>query len=121
MSLINNVVVNAKSAVDVVGKKAEKVMDVSKLRFAIADIKKEIGSKMESLGYYVYETIKDDDFTGEFDLDTRKNEIDELYSQLIALETQLASVKNKQRCPVCSCINDKEAVYCMKCGSKLND
>ena len=37
MGLFEDVVVNAKSAVDVVGKKASKIVDVSKLRISAAD------------------------------------------------------------------------------------
>lgn len=118
MGILDDVVVNAKSAVGAVGKKAEKVVDVSKLRFAVADVKKEISDKMESLGFYVYEAVKDDDFTVE-SIAEKREEIDNLYLQLKNLEEQLALAKNKLRCPACSFDNSKEAVYCMKCGTKL--
>lgn len=120
MGILDDVVVNAKSAVGAVGKKAEKVVDVSKLRFAIADLKKEIADKMESLGFYVYESVKDEDFTVD-SIAERREEIDNLYLQLNSLEEQLAAAKNKLRCPACSYDNSKEAVYCMKCGTKLTD
>ncbi len=120
MGVFDDVVVNAKSAANAVGKKAEKVVDISKIRFAISDVKKEISSKMESLGFYVYESVKDDDFTVE-SLAEKRAEIDELYTQLESLKAQLATAKNKIRCPECSFDNSKEAVFCMKCGTKLVD
>ena len=55
MGILEDVLLNAKSAVDTVGKKAGKVIDVSKLTIASADLKTEISKKCEILGRVTYE------------------------------------------------------------------
>ncbi len=55
MSMMDDVWTNAKAAVDVVGKKAGQVIDKSKLRFAVMDIKAELSKKYRMLGKIYYE------------------------------------------------------------------
>ena len=55
MGIIEDLFLNAKTAVDSVGKKAEKVIDVSKMTLTAADLKAEISKKCEILGRVVFE------------------------------------------------------------------
>ena len=55
MSMLDDMIVNAKSAADAVGKTATKLVDISKLRISAADLNAEIDRKFESLGRAVYE------------------------------------------------------------------
>lgn len=50
MGLLEDVAVNAKSAVTVVGKTAGKLVDISKLRISAAQLNSEISKRYESLG-----------------------------------------------------------------------
>ena len=84
MGLFEDVVVNAKSAVDVVGKKAGKFVDVSKLRINAADINNEISRKFEELGRAVYEAAKDGSDTSNA-VSEHSAEINDLYDQLNAV------------------------------------
>ena len=55
MGIFEDVLLNARSAVDTVGKKASKVIDMSKLTLSAADIKSELSKKYEMLGRVSFE------------------------------------------------------------------
>ena len=46
MGLFEDVVVNARSAANVVGKKAGQLVDISKLRLSAADVEREISARL---------------------------------------------------------------------------
>lgn len=120
MGLFEDVVVNAKSAVDVVGKKASKIVDVSKLRISAADLNNEISKRFETIGRTVYEAKKTGNDSS--DLITESvAAIDDLYEQLDAVNSQLASAREKLICKNCGQVNEQGAVYCSKCGQKLTN
>ena len=52
MGIFEDVLLNARSAVDTVGKRASKVIDMSKLTLSAADIKSKLSKKYEILGRY---------------------------------------------------------------------
>ncbi|XOQ49125.1 MAG: zinc-ribbon-2 domain-containing protein [Eubacteriales bacterium] len=120
MGLFEDVVVNAKSAVNVVGKKAGQFVDISKLRISSADLNNEISKRFESLGRTVYEAKKTDN-----DVSDLVNEcitaIDDLYEQLDAVNEQLVAMRAKQVCKNCGQENPQSADYCSKCGHKLSE
>jgi ABC-type transporter Mla subunit MlaD len=120
MGLFEDVVVNAKSAVDVVGKKAGKFVDVSKLRINAADINNEISRKFEELGRAVYEAAKDGSDTSNA-VSEHSAEINDLYDQLNAVNAQLASARERLICKNCGNENVQGATYCSKCGAKLTE
>ncbi len=120
MSLFEDVVINAKSAVNVVGKKAGQIVDISKLRINAADLNNEISKRYESLGRMVYESKK----TGNDSSDLVSEcivAIDDLYEQLDAVNEQLIAMKAKQVCKSCGQENAQDADYCSKCGHKLSE
>ncbi len=120
MGLFEDVVVNAKSAVNVVGKKAGKIVDLSKLRFSAMDLNSEISKRYESLGRTVYDAQK----TGN-DASDLVNEcviaIDDLYEQLDAVNEQISAMRNRTICKNCGAENPQSANFCSKCGHKLDD
>ncbi|HIR03639.1 MAG: zinc ribbon domain-containing protein [Acutalibacteraceae bacterium] len=118
MGIFDDVVMNAKSAVNVVGKKAEQLVDLSKLKYAESGIHHEIEEKLRDLGSFVYEST----VSGETDaklLEKKIEQLTELYQQLEMTREMLAAEKNKKCCKACGSVNDKEAFICYKCGAKL--
>lgn len=118
MSVFDDVVVNAKSAANAVGKQASKLMDLSRLRLSAADLNGEINKKFKALGRTVYDARK----AGADSADAvaeASAEIDELMEQLEAVNAQLASAHAKVVCGYCGQENAQEAVYCSKCGHRL--
>jgi ribosomal protein L40E len=119
MSILEDVLLNARTAVDTVGKKAGQVIDVSKLRIAAADLKSDISRKYQILGRVAYEEA----ITGK-DYSANKAEliekIGELKGELESVMELIASSGNKIKCTSCGAYNSKKAVFCNKCGEKLD-
>lgn len=119
MGLLDDVIVNAASAVNAVSKKAGEVVDKSKLRISTAELKRKISDKFEILGRYVYDTH----VTDSADPDIIKQyyaEISELISELKTLQEALNITNERIICPKCSCENSLDSLYCRKCGSSLD-
>ncbi len=119
MGLFEDVVVNARSAANVVGKKAGQLVDISKLRLSAADVEREISRRLEALGRVVYDEKK----TG-VDSHALVEEsiscIDELYEQLDVINDELALARNKVICPLGAAAPIPKALsYCGCCGAKL--
>lgn len=115
----DDIVVNAKSAANTVGKKANQIKDYSKLKYSESGIKSEIAKKKQELGNYIYNCSK----TGDIDKIVMQGfvaEIDELEENLQITREMLTIAKNKIICKYCKAENDRESVFCCKCGSKLD-
>ncbi len=120
MSIMEDVLINAKSAVNSVGKKAGKVIDRSKLRLAALDIRSELSKKYRMLGKVCYEASK----TGkDYSKGIKQLEADitELTDQLEQIKELLASSDKRIKCPECGAANAKGAVFCSKCGVRLSE
>ena len=112
MGLFEDVVVNAKEAVNAVGKKAGQMVDISKLRLSAADLNNEISKRFEALGRVIYDAKK----TADECITT----IDDLYEQLDAVNDQISALRSKVICKKCGAENPAEACYCNMCGSKFD-
>ena len=55
MGILEDVVINAKSAANAVGKSATKLYDLSKLKVSAADLNGDINKHFEALGRIVYD------------------------------------------------------------------
>ncbi|MBQ7522211.1 MAG: hypothetical protein IJU14_04950 [Clostridia bacterium] len=120
MSFFDDVVANVKVIATNVGQKASKIKDYSKLKYSEAGIKSEIVKKKTKLGGYVYECSK----TGDIDkvvMEQFVDEINELEENLQITQEMIAAAKNKVTCDVCKTENEKDSVYCRKCGQKLKE
>lgn len=118
MSIFDDFFFNAKSAVNAVGKKAEKVIDVSKLKYAEAGLQSEINKKYQELGRFVYDSY----LSGEMDKDALSGKIDELQElneNLEATRELINAQKNKVKCKSCGGVVSADLQYCGKCGAKL--
>lgn len=88
MSLLEDVAINAKSAMSAVGKKASQLMDISKLKINAAELSNEIDKKYEALGKAVYDAKKVDSDPVDLVAETMVA-IDEFQDQLKALKEQI--------------------------------
>lgn len=118
MGIFEDAIYNARTAADFVGKKAGKIVDASKLTISAAELNSEISKKCEILGRVVYESK-----TSGKSYDTAINElvekISELKGQLDSVNELIAESRNKTKCPKCSTINSRDAIFCGKCGERL--
>lgn len=118
MGLFEDVVVNARSAANVVGKKAGQLVDISKLRLSAADVEREISGRLEALGRQVYDAKKTG-IDSQALIDESISCIDELYEQLDVINDELALARNKVICPKCGSTNPQGFTYCGCCGAKI--
>ena len=88
MGILDDVVINAKTAAEAVGKKAGQIVDVSKLRFNVAELNAEISKRYEALGEYVYENCREA-LAEDAESVGKMAEIDELVNQRNILTKEL--------------------------------
>ena len=117
MGLFEDVVINVKSALNVVGKKAGKIVDVSKLKISAVEIQNKISKLYEELGRCAYKSFKDDKEPSCIEEYAKK--IDVLKEEYVSIDEKIAEMKKKVRCSKCGFINLEDAVYCCKCGAKI--
>ena len=120
MGVWEDVVLNAKTAVTAVGKKAGEMVDISKLRLSATEINREISNQFEEIGRMVYEAKKEETDNQEA-VAAKMAAIDELYEQLDAVNDKLDELKKTVKCDKCGTRSGKGTVYCPKCGTKLDD
>ena len=118
MGILDDVVINAKSAAEAVGKKAGQIVDVSKLRINVAELNAEISKRCEALGEYVYETCREQ-LAEDAEAVGKMAELDELVNQRNAVTKELVDKQNKVVCPTCGKQSPSTALYCSNCGTKL--
>lgn len=120
MGIFEDVVFNAKSAANTVGKKAGRLVDISKLRLNATELNNEISKRYEALGRVVYNASKEDqDVKGL--IDECIISIDALYLRLDEVNEKIAKLQNKATCPICGSGNAEGSLFCSHCGTKLAD
>lgn len=118
MGILDDVVVNAKSAAETVGRTAEKLMDVSKLKIAIAEVNAEITKRYQALGEYVYDNNADV-LSSDAEATGLVSEIGELKVQAESMNRELLGKQNKKACCKCGTLCAVAASFCSVCGAKL--
>lgn len=120
MGVFEDVIMNARTAAETVGKEAGRLVDLSRLRLDAAEIQRDISKKYESLGRIVYDACKSgspaDAGCGEYIVG-----IDDLYRKLDEVNEKIRVLRRKTDCPKCGFSNDEKATFCSRCGTKLSD
>lgn len=120
MGILEDAIYNAKTAAGFVGKKAEKFVDISKLTISAAELSSEISKKCEILGRVVYEA-KTSGKCYDKAIAELVEKISDLKGQLDSVNKLIAETKNRVKCPNCSTVNSKDAIFCGKCGERLRN
>lgn len=118
MGFFDDVVVNAKAAAENMSKTAGKLVDVSKMKINISELKSEISKRKLMLGEYVYNQSKLGDLD-KAELAGKLAEIDSLYAQLEGIEKEVLGRQNKVECSNCGQQSDVGVMFCSNCGAKL--
>ncbi len=120
MGVFEDVVVNAKSAVTTVSKKAGKLVDISKLRLNATELNNEISKRYEALGRVVYDAAKEaQDVSGL--IEECVISIDALYLRLDEVNDKISTLQSKVVCPNCGFSNEESSLFCSQCGAALPD
>jgi ribosomal protein L40E len=120
MGMFDDVLVNAKSAANAVGRKASELVDLSKLRLSAADLNGEISQRFQALGRDVYSAHKSG-IDPSAAIESASADISDLLEQLEAVNAQLAAAHAKVVCGYCGQENPQDAAFCTKCGHKLSE
>ena len=118
MGILDDVVINAKSAAEAVGKKASQFVDASKLRIAAAELSADISKQYEALGQLVHENYREK-LAGDEALNLILSEIDELKEQHAVITKELNDKQNKVVCPTCGKRSSNTVKFCSNCGTQL--
>ncbi len=118
MSVLDDVLVNMKSAAEAAGQAANRFVDASRLRMAAAEVRTELDKTYKKLGQAVYASTKSDVDCPEL-IDDYVSAIDELTEQLRSITEAVESAAPKAKCPACGAVAHKGDTFCGKCGAKL--
>ena len=118
--ILDDVVVNAKTAASAVSKKAAIVYDASKHKITAAEIRGEINKKLKELGKYTYKARV---FGADMDeqIDAIIAEIKELKDNLDIINAHIDDLKNQKTCPQCEAKIPRNSIYCNICGAKIDE
>lgn len=118
MDFLDNAIVKAKEAIDVVSKKTEVIVTTEKQKFDVSSLKSKLQKDYAKLGKYYFETVLAD---GEAD-ENVKETVEAIKEKLNAIEklnAEILAAKSKRLCPVCSSAIPENAKFCNNCGEKL--
>ena len=107
--ILDDVVVNAKTAASAVSKKAVNVYDASRHKITAAEIRGEINKKLRDLGKFTYKAR-----VYNIDMDAQ---IDATVAEITELKDNL----EKKKCPQCEAKIPRNSVYCNICGAKIDE
>lgn len=111
MGILDDVFVNAKSAADLVSKKAGDLYDVSRLKLSEANLKSELNKKYQQYGKAVYN--KESNET----TNRLEKEIKELIESIADVNKLYESLKNSKACATCGERMPQDAKFCPLCGA----
>lgn len=118
MGILDDVVINAKSVAEAVGRKAGQLVDVSKLHIGAAELNAEITKRYQALGQYVYENCRNA-LAADPEVVGKLAELDELQAQLSAINKEMNDKQNRLVCPTCGKQCSNTDAFCSGCGAKL--
>ncbi len=126
MSNFNSFFEKARFIANSAGKKTGEILEISKLKLKISQIRASIEHKYAELGfiYYSNQKAKHIEKTETFNKKSQNlfKEIDELFLKLHNIEKTFAEIKNKLKveiCPCCGKKNEDTWSYCSHCGAKI--
>lgn len=119
MSVVDDILNTAKSVADITAKKAGETVELSKLKMESIKINAQIDKKYNEIGNLVYDASKSG-VSHEETIQECISEIDALVAKIGKINAQINEVKRTVTCPNCLYTNPDDAVYCAKCGVKLD-
>lgn len=120
MGVIDDVMVNAKAAIDDFGKKATDIADSSILAISANNIKNQLEKKYMELGKSYYENVNDGVHNAD-EIDDIMDEIKVLLEQLNAVREKRAELRKQKICPNCKRAVPRDSSFCNKCGAHLDN
>ncbi|MPN20572.1 hypothetical protein SDC9_167951 [bioreactor metagenome] len=118
MSNFDKFIAKAKTATQMAGKKANDILEVTKLNLEASELQNQIDDIFKEMGKIIYDAYKTEGV--EDKLMQEKCEVIELkYSKIDDIKSKIGALKNVAICPKCSEKNSIDNAFCAKCGYKL--
>lgn len=114
----NKFVKKTKEATMNVGKKANDLVEITKLNLEIVDLENEIEDLYQEIGIFVFNSYKNNIEIPEI-IKEKCKVIEEKSEKVAELKQKVSEYKSTLICPVCKTENDKENQFCSKCGQKF--
>ncbi len=120
VDILDCVVNGTKTAADTVTKTSKEIIELSRLRLKAAELTGDINKKYEALGRLVYDSKTDAVDAGDM-IDECVANISSAYRSLDEINEKIATAMKRRRCQSCSAVNSKDAIYCNRCGKRMDD
>lgn len=109
-----------------IGKKTteatSKITKETKLKLKINENKNKISDVYEEIGKKVYEKhLREENLSIKEELQEECEKIDKLSKEIEEARKEILKLNNKRQCPECYAEIEKDAVFCSKCGHKLEN
>lgn len=108
----------ARDVADTVGEKTGDFVNATKLKMALADVKREMSVTMEGLGRLVYDAYKTDADVSDL-IEQAYARMAQLEEKQNELERALCAYRKACVCNECGAINADDARFCKACGKEL--
>lgn len=119
MSVVDDILNTAKSVANITAKKAGETVELSKLKMESIKMNAQIDKKYNEIGNLVYDAAKSG-VSHEESIAECISEIDTLVAKIGQINAQINEVRRTVTCPNCLYTNPDDAVYCAKCGVRLD-
>lgn len=97
-----------------------KITKETKLKLKINENKNKITDLYEEIGKKVYEKhTREENISIKEDLEEECSKIDELSKEIEEARKEILKLNNKKQCSNCYAEIEKDAVFCSKCGQKV--
>lgn len=109
----------AEKTVHTVTQKSGKLVDVTKLNYAIGMEEAELKKKYERIGRMVFEAKNGEGELSD-EINTLCDDISLSLEKIADLKAQVQTIKNKKNCPHCGSEMQADAKFCPSCGCKTD-
>lgn len=108
------------NAAENVSKKTEAFLEIQKIRAQIHSAQRAVEKGYKDLGELIYQRYDAGEGV-DCEVAVICEDISQLMMSMSEMKSELAAKRGRKICPVCGAEVESAAVYCMKCGSKIED
>lgn len=109
----------AKFGFEVICKKTEDVVAVSKLKIEQAKVETKLSKNYQRLGKLYYNALTHGVKPDAAECEALAEIITENRAELRRIKAEILEQTSKKKCEFCSALSDKDAEFCSKCGEKF--
>ena len=119
MGFMDKVLDTARSAASAASEKAGEVYEIGKLKLQLSGLNSDLEKAYAQLGRLEYDARKNGSDNSLL-LDACVTELDSLHADIDSLIAEISAVTGEKTCPHCGESVAVDAVYCSKCGAKMD-